>query len=61
MAITPVVRSEFSCDRCGHVWEARRNEGLRDGYERREAPRACPKCHTDHWNDGGANGRKGKG
>ena len=60
MAIRMTQLREYTCDleSCGHVW--RPGQG---GPPKLEYPRACPRCLSPHWNDGGAgvNGREGKG
>jgi ribosomal protein L33 len=40
-----VQTTEFECSRCGYRWIGRKN-----GKERKELPRFCPKCKTWMWN-----------
>ena len=42
MARVPITMMGYRCERCGHEWIPRSNQG--------EEPRVCPKCRSPWWN-----------
>lgn len=41
MSVTQVKVTECHCERCGHSWQPRVEEGL---------PTICPVCKSAYWN-----------